>query len=113
MPPGKLPAGPRSDSNAYQSIPLVLIARLLRMVSRLVGAGGAWSGASRGGPIGLLRKQRADDAASRRLRRRLGLFMSEAAWSGRRGSNPRPSAWEARYESSARGLEGTLTIKYW
>ena len=44
MPPGKLPAGPRSDSNAYQSIPLVSIARLLRMVSRLVGAGGRSAG---------------------------------------------------------------------
>ena len=62
MPPGKLPAGPRSDSSPYHSIPLVSIARVVRVVSRLVGAGGAWSGASRGGPIGLLGKQRADDA---------------------------------------------------
>ena len=37
MPPGKLPAGPRSDSNAYHSIPLVLIARLLTVVSPLGG----------------------------------------------------------------------------
>ena len=39
MPPGKLPAGPRSDSNAYHSIPLVSIARVVRVVSRLLGAG--------------------------------------------------------------------------
>ena len=49
MPPGKLPAGPRSDSNAYQSIPLVSIARVVRMVSRLVGAGGRSAGSEQAG----------------------------------------------------------------
>ena len=62
MPLGKFPAGPRSDSNAYQPIPLVSIARVVRVVSPLGGPAGRGRGASRGGPIGLLRKQRADDA---------------------------------------------------
>ena len=65
MPPGKLPAGPRSDSSPYHSIPLVLIARLLTVVSPL-GGGAVPAGrlvvAPRGGPIGLLRKPMVDDA---------------------------------------------------
>ena len=58
MPPGKLPAGPRSDSSPYHSIPLVLIARLLTVVSPLGGPvpAGRLVVAPRGGPIGLLRK---------------------------------------------------------
>ena len=47
MPPGKLPAGPRSDSSPYHPIPLVSIARLLRMVSPLGGPAGAQPAASR------------------------------------------------------------------
>ena len=64
MPPGKLPAGPRSDSSPYHPIPLVLIARLLTVVSPLAGPvpAGRLVVAPRGGPIGLLRKQRVDDA---------------------------------------------------
>ena len=63
MPPGKLPAGPRSDSSPYHSIPLVLIARLLTVVSPLGGPVPAGRlVAPRGGPIGLLRKSMVDDA---------------------------------------------------
>ena len=64
MPPGKLPAGPRSDSSPYHSIPLVLIARLLTVVSPLGGPvpAGRLVVAPRGGPIGLLRKSMVDDA---------------------------------------------------
>ena len=49
MPPGKLPSRLRSNSIPYHSIPLVLIARLLRMVSRLVGAGGRSAGSQQTG----------------------------------------------------------------
>ena len=49
MPPGKFPAGPRSDSNAYHSIPLVSIGGLVRVVSRLVGAGGRAAGSEQTG----------------------------------------------------------------
>ena len=94
MPPGKLPSRLRSNSSPYHSIPLVLIARLLRMVSPLGGAvpAGRLVVAPRGGPIGLLRKPMVDDARPSAAARSL---LRAATWSGRRGSNPRPSAWEA------------------
>ena len=81
----------------YHPIPLVSIARVVRVVSQRVGSApaGRWVVAPSGGPIVPLRKQRVDDARAVAAPAAARSLLRAGCWRGRRDSNPRPSAWEA------------------
>ena len=57
----------------------------------------AWATAAERRAIALLRKQRVDDARTVAAPAAAWSLLREGCWSGRRDSNPRPSAWEAAW----------------